>query len=119
MPDPFTSPPTFGLFTTVQVYVVPLGTIVVGGFMFIYKLIQTPFGFIYKHIATLYVVPKNVPQIEEDTGLEGAFERMSIRGGKNKKHKKTRKNKKRKTRKLKHGKRRQTKNRRKRPTKRH
>lgn len=104
-------------------------TIVVGGFIFIYQLIQTPFGFIYKHIATLYVVPKNVPQIEAgpisnegDTGLENAFGAMTIRddrGGKNKKHKKTRKNKKRRTRKLKHGKRRQTKHKKYSKTKRH
>jgi len=70
------------------------------------------------------IEPETQPNLQrqDSTGLENAFGAMTIRddrGGKNKKHKKTRKNKKRRTRKLKHGKRRQTKHKKYSKTKRH
>jgi len=105
--------------------------ITTGTIIFVYELIKTPFGYIYRHISTLFVGRADnqieagpIPNLQrqDSTGLENAFGAMTIRddrGGKNKKHRKTRKNKKRKTRKLKHGKRRQTKHKKYSKTKRH
>lgn len=109
--------------------------------IFLYELVKTPFGFVYKHVSTLFVTrdntqleqleqPEQLEQLEQpeqpnlqrkDTDeLTEVFGQMSLgRGGKYKKHRKTRKNKKRRTRKLKHGKRRQTKHKRTGKTKRH
>jgi hypothetical protein len=101
--------------------------------LFVYELIRTPFGLIYRHIATLFIRRNTVNidnTIEMDYGIYGEenynrFLRQQEEGeiyspdkqygGK---RRKTRKNRKRITRKLKHGKKRNTKHRRMRPTKR-
>jgi hypothetical protein len=101
--------------------------------LFVYELIRTPFGLIYRHIATLFIRRNTVNMdntIEMDYGIYGEenynrFLRQQEEGeiyspdkqygGK---RRKTRKNRKRITRKLKHGKKRNTKHRRMRPTKR-
>lgn len=90
--------------------------ITTGTIIFVYELVKTPFGYIYRHISTLFVkrvnnlIESSPLQRQDSTGLEEAFGQMSLgKGGKYKKNRKTRKNKKRKTRKLKHGKRHQTK----------
>jgi hypothetical protein len=102
-------------------------TIAIGSFMFVYELIKTPFGFIYRNIGTLFL-----PSIEYGpSGKENyvrfiknqeegeIYDPTVTYGGKVRKYKKTRKNKRDKTRKLKRGKRRYTRYRKKSSTKRH
>jgi hypothetical protein len=105
--------------------------ITTGTIIFVYELVKTPFGYIYRHISTLFVgrtenqievelQPQPDLRRQDSTGLAEAFGQMSLgRGGKYKKQRKTRKNKKRKTRKLKYGKRRQTKHKKNSKTMRH
>ena len=115
-----------------------------GGILFVYKLIQTPFGYVYRQIATMRVndAPAIVPEIQNaiDYGQYGEANYQAFldqqeegeeyepttnyanRGGKRKrrsKGRKTRKNKRKRTRKLKRGKRKQTKHRKSRTTKKH
>jgi hypothetical protein len=105
-------------------------TISWGGILFVYKLIATPFGYIYRQIATMRVNGETNYQafsvgIEdgEEYDPENNYAKInSLRGGKRKrrsKGRKTRKNKRKRTRKLKRGKRKQTKHRKSRPTKKH
>ena len=118
-----------------------------GGILFVYKLINTPFGYVYRQIATMRVkdasviVPQNqnadqnadqydkanyqafLAQKEEGERYDPniKYSELSLnRGGKRRsKGRKTRKHKKRRTKKIKNGKRRHTRHRKVRPTKRH
>lgn len=74
-------------------------TIVVGPFVFVYKLIKTPFGYAAKQIDTLYIVEeqRKLSQSEEDA-IQGLLA-LGKRGGKKRKTHKNNKNKKRITRK--------------------
>ena len=113
-----------------------------GGILFVYKLIKTPFGYVYRQIATMFVndAPGIVPQIQDadqygqygeanyqaflaqqEEGEEYNHEvKYANSGGKRRsKGRKTRKHKKRRTKKIKNGKRRHTRHRNVRPTKRH
>ena len=114
-------------------------TISWGGILFVYKLIKTPFGYIYRQIATMYINnPTNIPQIQNlrqygqygEANYQSFLNKkeegeeydpmMRYLGGKRRsKGGKTRKHKKKKTRKLKRGKRKQTKYRRRKQTKKH
>jgi hypothetical protein len=112
-------------------------TISWGGILFVYKLINTPFGYIYRQIATMRInTPTNIPQIQ-NLNQYGEYGEANYRsfltkqeegeeydptmryiGGKRKlKGRKTRKLKKKKTRKLKRGKKKQSKHRSRNPTK--
>jgi hypothetical protein len=58
-------------------------TILLGGIVFVYKLIKTPFGYIYKQIATIYVPNQNangnnVLQIQDNNGAarRAAYDRI-------------------------------------------
>lgn len=116
--------------------------IATGSIIFIYELIKTPFGYVYRQIATMRVIdaPVIVPQIQnadqygqygeanyqaflaqQEEGEEYNHElEYANRGGKRRsKGRKTRKHKKRRTKKIKNGKRRHTRHRNVRSTKRH
>ena len=96
-----------------------------GGILFVYKLIKTPFGYVYRQIATMFVndAPGIVPQIQDadhQVIFPDTIYDSTNRGGKRRsKGRKTRKHKKRRTKKIKNGKRRHTRHRNVRPTKRH
>jgi len=105
-------------------------TISWGGILFVYKLIATPFGYIYRQIATMRVNGEinyqafsvGIEDGEEYDPENNYLKINSLHGGKRKrrsKGRKTRKNKRKRTRKLKRGKRKQTKHRKSRPTKKH
>lgn len=91
--------------------------IATGSIIFIYELVKTPFGYIYRHISTLFVPgmdygPLGKQNYQRFLGEKEEGElydpQHKYLGGKPKKHKKTRKIKKHKTRKLKYGKKLQT-----------
>jgi len=118
-----------------------------GGILFVYTLIYTPFGYVYRQIATMFVndvdateIPVNVPQIqntidygplgeanyqayldkrEEGDEYDPTINYANLGGKRRSKGRKTRKHKKRRTKKIKNGKRRHTRHRNVRPTKRH
>ena len=99
-------------------------TISWGGILFVYKLISTPFGYIYRQIATMRVDANYQAFLagEEEGEVYDPTTNYANRGGKKKRRSKgikTRKNKRKRTRKLKRGKRKQTKHRKSRPTKKH
>jgi hypothetical protein len=71
-------------------------TITYGGFVFVYKIVQTPFGYIFKLIRSFIVSEKS--EIDE---LSEALENLNIGGRNVKKIRKTRKNIKNKTKKIK------------------
>jgi hypothetical protein len=94
-------------------------TIVVGPFILVYRVIKTPFGYVFKQISTLYVDRKNNQKYSEleDEAVQGLLA-LSKRGGikrktnknKNKKNK-TKKNRRYKKHNTRHKRRHQTKRR--------
>ena len=81
-------------------------TIVFGGLAFVYRIITTPFGYIFKPIGTFFIRGNNANEL---VNFEG-------RGGRKRKTRKTDKNKKNKTRKNRRGKKHNTRHRRRRLT---
>lgn len=75
-------------------------SITYGGFVFVYKLIKTPFGYLFKKENVLIIQQEVIDSDKELDELTGSLSSLRI-GGNKRKNKKTRKNKKRKTRKLK------------------
>ena len=93
-------------------------TIVVGPLILVYKVIKTPFGYVFKQIGTLYMNDKNNKNYSEleDDAVQGLLA-LSKRGGVKKRTRKN-KNKKNKTRKNRHGKKHNTRHKRRRLTRR-
>jgi hypothetical protein len=87
--------------------------IIWGGIVFVYKLIKTPFGYIYKQIATIYV-PNQNDALNPNGNNVLQIEDLPPNGGN---RRKTRKHKKKRTNKLNGRKKRQTKYRKGRRTK--